>query len=111
MVENKKRGYWTKSVKVAAYLRLMGNLAETSVSNKVTDKNPKGLVVFYYEDGDRVKDILNEYKDDAEFHDILDCYYQAKGVIHAKIKEAKAAAVVETESEIITDEEEDNNGE
>jgi len=111
MYENttKNRGYWTKSVKVASYLRLMGNLAETSVSNKVTDKNPRGLIVFYYEDGDRVRDILRDYKDDVDFHDIFDCYYQVRSVIHAKNKQAKAELA--TESEIITEEGETNDGE
>jgi len=83
MTESTNRPYFTKSVKVATYLRLYG-ISETNTSDKVTERNPKGLVVFYYEDGDRVRNALLSYKDDTDFHDQFDCYYEVMRVIHGK---------------------------
>jgi hypothetical protein len=85
-----RKGYWTTSLKIATYLRMAG-MKETIASAESIEKIPKGLISFYYEDGDLARDILSGFKKDEMFHLQFACYYEVMGIIHGKRPEKNAA--------------------
>jgi hypothetical protein len=79
MTEKIQKGFWTTDIKAVTYLRLRGRLTETSVS-----ENPQGFKTFYYTDSDRVREIMQHYKSDTDFHRQFDCYYEVIKIIRGK---------------------------
>ena len=91
MIYKSSHPYITTSEKRVVFLRYRGGLIESSSDNIVSERNPKGLTRFIYDDYELAKSILGDMPEDADFNRFYECIYEVKDVIRDKKKGSDTA--------------------